>query len=59
MKLNYRDVSDRVQSVMKTSQDNNIIDYIGMVYAKNDTELSWPIGPDAVCFKNQTKQRRD
>ena len=29
---------------MKTKQDNDVIDRIGVIYAKNDTELSWPIG---------------
>lgn len=27
----------------KTKEDNNLIDYTGVVYAENDIELSWPI----------------
>ena len=27
----------------KTRWDNNVIDHIGAIYAKNDTELSWHI----------------
>lgn len=41
---------------MKTKQDNNVTDHIGVVYAENETELSWPIGPDAVCEENQIGQ---
>ena len=32
-----------VQSVTKTRQDNDITNYIGVVYDKNVTELSWLI----------------
>ena len=28
---------------MKTRQDNNVIDRTSVVYAKNDTKLSWSI----------------
>ena len=39
-KLNYKDLFDRVQSVMKTRQDNNMIDRTDVVYAKNEIDLS-------------------
>ena len=29
----------------------------GIVYAENDIELSWPIGPGVVCDENQIRQR--
>ena len=38
--LNYYDRSDRVLSMMKTRHDNYMNDYISVVYAKKDTELS-------------------
>ena len=38
--------------MMKTRHDNNVTDQIGLVYAKNDTELSRPIWPGIVCDKN-------
>ena len=37
---------------MKTKQDNDVIDRIGVIYAKNDTELSWLIGHGVVCDEN-------
>ena len=39
-KLNYKDLFDRVQSVMKTRHDNNMIDRTDAVYAKNETDMS-------------------
>ena len=33
----------------KTRQDNDVIDRIGVVYAENDIELSWPIESGANC----------
>ena len=49
MKLSYGDHSYRMLSMMKTKQDNNLIDHKGVVYLKNETELSWPIRLSAVC----------
>lgn len=34
-----------------------MIDLTGNVYAENDTELLWPIEPDADFDKNKIKQR--
>ena len=45
--------------MMKTKQDNNVIDHIGEFYGKNDTELSWPIGPSAVSDKYKREQWHD
>lgn len=42
-KLNYRELSDQVQYVVKTRKDNNLTDYIGTLYIENDTEFSWLI----------------
>lgn len=39
-KLNYQDLFDQVRSMMKTRQDNNMIDHTGAVYIEYDTELS-------------------
>ena len=44
---------------MKTRHDNNVIDRIGAIYAENETELSWPIRPDAVYEENQMGQWHD
>ena len=38
---------------MKTRQDNDAIDHIGVIYAKIKTELSYPIEQDAVYHKNR------
>ena len=34
---------------MKTLQDNDMIDCIGLVYAEIEAELSGPIWPSVVC----------
>ena len=44
---------------MKTMQDNKVTDHVGTLYTENDTELSWPIGLDANCDKNQIGHLRD
>ena len=41
--LYYRDLLDHVRSMMKTKQDNDMINRIGVIYTKNKTELSEPI----------------
>ena len=41
-KLSYRDLLNRVRSVKKTKQDNNVTDRISLVYAKTETKLSGP-----------------
>lgn len=38
---------------MKTRQDNGVANYIGVIYAKNEIELSWSIGLGTVYDKNQ------
>ena len=47
-KLNYRELSDQVQYVVKTRKDNNLTDYIGTLCIENDTEFSWLIELSAV-----------
>ena len=44
MILNYRDWSNWVQYVTITRKDNDVSNHIDVVYAENDTELSWLIG---------------
>lgn len=39
-KLNCRDLSDEVQSMMKTIKDTDMTYRIGVVYIKNETKLS-------------------
>ena len=36
-------LSDQVRSLTKTKHKNDVIDHIGMVYAKIEIELSGPI----------------
>lgn len=45
--------NDRVSFVTKTIQDNDVIDYVEAIYAKNNIELSWLIGLGADCDENQ------
>ena len=56
MILNCRDLSDEVLFVTKTRQDNDMTSYIGVVYAKNETELLGPIELGVVCYQNQIGQ---
>ena len=59
MKLNCHDLFDRVWYVMKTRQDNDMIDHTCMIYVKNDNEISYRMGSSAICDKNKSGQRRD
>ena len=43
----------------KTRHNNDVIDYIGVVYAENKTNLSWMIGLGAVCAYDHIRQCRD
>lgn len=44
---------DRVWSVTKTKQGNDMIDCIGVVYTKNENESSWSIESGAIFDENQ------
>ena len=35
--------------MMKTIHNNDMTDCIGVVYAENEIDLSWTIGPSVVC----------
>ena len=39
--------------MMKTRQNNDETYNIGLLYAKNETELSWSIKQDVVYHENQ------
>ena len=43
IKLRFHDWLDWVQFVIKTKEDNEMIDRIGLVYVEAETELSRPI----------------
>ena len=58
-KLNFRGLFDRVHYVMKTRQDNDVIDCMGSLYTENNTELLWLIILSNVCDKNKAWQRCD
>ena len=42
---------------MPTKQDNEETNYIGTVYVKSDTELSWSTGSSLVC--DEKKEDKD
>ena len=48
-----------VSYVIKTSQDNDVTDHIGVIYTENEIKLSWPIGSDVDYSKNKIKQLSD
>ena len=58
-KLNFWDLFDRVHSVMKTRQDNDMTNRTGAFYTKNDIELLWPIRLGVIYDKNKTWQWRN
>ena len=47
---------DRVWFMMKTRQENNVLDCISLAYAKTETKLPKPINSTTVCDENQTRQ---
>ena len=55
MKLGCRDQSNRVLSITKTRQDNDVIGFIGVVYIENDIELLRSIRPGIVYDQNLTR----
>ena len=59
MLLNCWDLFNRVLSMTKTIPDNDVINYIGMVYVETTIELSGPIESGAMCYKNHVRQWRD
>lgn len=52
-KLNFHDISNRLQSMTKIRHDNDMTNYIGIVYPKIETELSWSMRQDATYHENQ------
>ena len=59
MKLSCHDRLDRVWSMTKTRQDNDMTDHIVLFYTKYKTELLGPIYPGVVFDEIQIEQRRD
>lgn len=55
--MNCQDLSDRVQSMMKAKQENNMIDCIGVVYTKNDIECHDP--SDSIPFVSKIRQDKN
>ena len=52
MKLNCHDWSGKVRYLRKMTQDNDVIDRIGVVYTENETELPWSIRQYVVYDEN-------
>lgn len=50
--MNFHDWLNQLQFVMETKQDNNVTGYIGVVYAKTETELLGTIKLGALCYQN-------
>ena len=58
-KLSSRDQLNRVWSMTKTRLDNDVVDHIGLFYAKTKTELWGPIWSDVIYDENQIGQQCD
>ena len=41
--------------MMKTRQDNNMVDRTGVIYAKSETKLSWLIGLGIIYAETKTE----
>ena len=59
LKLNYRDLFEQVQFVMKTRQDNDVTNCTGAVYTENEIELSWLIRSSIDCDEKHIGQLCD
>lgn len=57
LKLNCQDLFDQVRPVMKTMQDNKMIDHTGAIYIEYDNKLSWPVGLGVEC--DESRQDND
>ena len=55
-KLSFLDLLDWVRFVIKTIQENNVINHTSLVYIETKTELLRPIKLGMVCYKNQIGQ---
>ena len=54
LELNYHDQSDRIQSIMKNSQDNDVTYHTGVISVEYDTNMLRSIG--SVRFMTMTRQ---
>lgn len=54
-KLSLGEQLDRIQSLIKTKHDNDVIDHVGLVYAKIEIKLSKPIWTSVVYDENQIR----
>ena len=55
-KLSILDLLDWVRFVIKTIQENNVINHTSLVYVETKTKLLRPIKLGMVCYKNQKGQ---
>lgn len=57
--LHYHDRLDKMWFILKSRQDNDVIDRIGITFVKCTTELSRPIRQDTIHLEKKTRQWRD
>lgn len=58
-KLNYDYRSSKMQSIMKSKHDNDVIDRTSVISVKYDTKLSRPNRQCAIYDEDEIGQRRD
>ena len=58
-KLNYHNRLDRMRSIKKTRQDNDVTNRTGVIFVEYDIELSRLMGHYAVYNKDETEQQCD
>ena len=59
LELNYHDRSNKMLSIMKSRNDNYVIDRIGMIFVKYFTDMLRPIRKCAVYDEDEAGQWRD
>ena len=54
-KISSRDLFDYVWSMIKTRQDNDMVDCKGAIYAEKETKLLWLIKLGTICVETETE----
>lgn len=57
LKLNCQYLFSNVRFVKKTKQDNDMIDWIDVLYVETEIELSGPIELGVVCYQKPNMTR--
>ena len=59
LELNCQDRLDKMQSIMKTKQNNKVTNRKGVIFIEYDTKMSRPIEQCAIYDKDEIEKWRD